>query len=104
MSTETETCEIAELQELWEARIPCGGVMNKQCQRDCDSEATLIWTNPHHHCHEDLRTAGDFKCASCWMHLYQHLANCLAADRILLCATYNRTFQDVLAFTDFQPF
>lgn len=92
------------LAELWNNAIPCGGIEHPDCRRKCNNEATLRWVNPHTGCPVPDPCALDFKCAECWMVLYQQLANALARNGKLGCIDCGRTFRSVLELTDYRPF
>lgn len=92
---------VADLEELLEQEIPCGGLLHDELRRDCSNAAVVRWTNPHGGAHP---VAAPYKCMDCWMVLYQHLANHLAHCDAIKCDMCGHVSRSVLEHTDYRPF
>ena len=101
--SDTRTESVTELEELLDAEIPCGGVLEPPVQRQCGRAATLRWSNPHDCC-DAAPAATAVKCPDCWMVLYQCLADRLARDGGIRCKHCDNIASSVLEHTDFRPF
>jgi hypothetical protein len=95
---------VADLEALLEEEVPCGGIRNTECFRECNQPGTLRWTNPHNCPQRKGFIPTDIKCVDCWMLLYRHLAIALATHGGIICIRCDRMFRNVLAFTDYGPF
>lgn len=93
---------VADLEELLEQEIPCGGLTYRPVRRSCGKSAAVRWTSPHGNDHPGVKA--QYKCMDCWMVLYQRLADELASEGYLVCGSCGHVSHHVLAHTDYRPF
>jgi hypothetical protein len=100
----TATCteSVTDLEELFAAEIPCGGVMDATCRRDCDKPAALLG---HGHGCPGVpeRRPADFKCISCWEVWFASVASALAQRGGIYCIHCRHIFTSVEDFSDYRP-
>lgn len=95
----TQTISDAELEELVHADIPCIGIRNRNCARECGRAAVLRKVG-----HGHPETLYDFKCIACWQVWYTRVARTLADHGHIRCIDCGHRFYSVESFADYRPF